>query len=107
MLTINKTSAQPLTYQISLQENLDATYQVANISYTPNVEENSAKITLNLENISATPAIFNYSFPQIMDELNGDTNIAIAISTVNANGQIITHQETGTHIERPVPKKEW
>ncbi|MCC6725789.1 MAG: hypothetical protein IT258_14865 [Saprospiraceae bacterium] len=107
MLTINKTSDQPLTYQINLQEALDATYQVSNVSYTPNVGENSAKITLNLEKISDTSATFNYSFPQVMDELNGNTNMTIKISTVNANGQIITHQETGTHIERPVPKKEW
>lgn len=104
MTTFTKTSDQPLTYQFSLQENLDATYQVASISYTPNVEENSAGITLNLEKISDTPAILNHLFTQEMDELNGDININITISTVDANGQVITHQETGTHIERPVPK---
>jgi hypothetical protein len=107
MTTIIKHSNEPLAFQITFQEDLDATYQLVDMSFIPNKAENSAQITLNLEKISDTPSPFNHSFTQKMNELDGGLDITITVSTSNTNGPIITHQEGGTHIERPIRKNRW
>ena len=104
MTTFTKHSDQPLIYHFNFQESLDATYQLASILFTPSVLTNSAGITLNLEKTSDTPSVFNHSFFQTFDGFDGENNITITISTAYANGHITTHQELGTHIERPILK---
>lgn len=107
MITFTKHSDLPLTYRFNVQENLNATYQVVSTLFTPDILENSAKITLNLEKITNTPSALNHSFFHVIDELDSEKNIVIKISTADNNGNIITHQESSTHIQRPIPKKRW
>lgn len=107
MTKITKHSTQPLAFQIIFEESLDATYQLVDVSFIPNAVGNSAGITLILDKISDVPSSFSHSFIQEMSELDGSSDITITVSTSNNNGPIITHQEGGTHIERPLRKNRW
>ena len=102
MLVITKHTDQPLSYLIELEESLNSSYQLVNVEFIPNVMENSAQIILNLEIDSNTPSVFQHSFIQTFNGFNGDENITILISMKTADGQVVTHQESGTHIRRPL-----
>lgn len=101
MTNITKHLDEPFTLKISVEENLPALYAFKNITFTPNIFENSAKITLNLREASSGSPAFIDTFYQDVDEFSEDLNITILILLHNADGNIIIHTESGTHIERP------
>ena len=91
MVTITKHIDQPLTYKFEVEKQLESTYNLENVVFSTNVSENSAEIILNLVETSNTSSVFNYTFFQVFNELNGEENILISISLADENGQIITH----------------
>jgi len=102
MIQIIKTNDQPLTFKIGIKERLEATYLIDNVVFEPNISANSAEIVLNLVIDSNAPSLFEYSFSQPFVGFEANENIVITIKMKNKDGQDIVHQESATHLDKPL-----